>query len=347
MNNNESEMSDSDDNEDTELDIDYYINNNFIDMNKEFLELIGLKDLFDDETFSGLARICTDLRDIIMFYGFKFMYQIKSPDLKTWSVIFHDVDYELPSQFTDLIKDYTEISKIPLIQDPVASCEVVNNWVKAKSNCENKIAPEQIGRAEMISLYAIHFQNTWEIPFNPINTQKRSFFIQNGEIKISMMSKCLTTEIYDKDGLLGIRLKMSNNSYIEFMMGLPEVNLFRNNYVYDAKYVEINLPKFVQKGRSIYTGNLGRFREKNDQDDKLNLEILCEALKDMIASTLGCSTLRCDESDVELKGPMSLSEYPEGMYKQSQNKIITFDRPFHYRIMKKGLMLMCNYFDGK
>ena len=342
-NDNQSEINDNVDknSEEEELEIDYSIDTKFIEENKEFLELIKLKDLSEDETFSDLAEICTNLKDISMFYGFKFMKHIKSTDFKTWSVIFHDTDYDLPSQFTDIVKDYTEITAVPLIKDPFTACEVVNNWTKERSDCENKITPEQIEKIEMISLYAMHFLDTWEVPFNPINTQKRSFFTKDGKIDVPMMSTCLTTEIYDKDNLLGIKLKMLNGSYIEIMMGLQETNLFRDNYIYDIKHVEVNLPKFVQKGRSIYKGNM------DHSIDKLNLEILCENLKGMIVSTFDCSTVRFDENGLELKGPMTLTEYPEGMYKQSQNKIITFDHPFHYRIMKKGLMLICNYFDGK
>lgn len=99
--------------------------------------------------------------------------------------VFLDINLQLNPNYENLTKELYagEISRKPLLSDPVRSSYEINQWVQyaTRNKIREIVSPEQVSNTPMVLASALYFKAKWETMFIEPDTRPRPYYINGRE----------------------------------------------------------------------------------------------------------------------------------------------------------------------
>jgi serine protease inhibitor len=177
----------------------------------------------------------------------------------------------------------------------------------------------------------IQFRDTWVKPFTLIGTEPFISFDRT-KTKVPMMSNTGIYQYYKEGMIEAIVLHFQSGAYIELVKGLPAAKEFLGIIKYETCNIRVTVPKFSLSSkrdlRQILVDNgLGELYdtsrsisiEQAEQEIMFDFnEVGAEArIKTVFVTSLNCAP-----------------------------RVVTFDRAFHFRLIKDSLVILTGTYDG-
>ena len=297
---------------------------------------------------SGMAE-----QQLLRFFGFNNRQQflqllgkinsvISGPGIKGGNAIFFDEQYStINPEYYHSIAKHMFLARSDFSNSEQAAYEI-NKWIEINSGLSNVIPREVFNPSlKIIVANALWFKDEWINPFSEEDTHSDNFTQENGKIvQVQMMTQTDRLECYDQNGITAIKMSFKNGAYAEFIMGqLPE------HLQYRQEKVELHLPRFTAEQDL----NLNDLFKALGLDGLYNPGFLNISPRGDLFVSQARQKLyaRFDEKGAEVKvvtytgvAMMSMPSAPV------RPKIIRFDRPFRYRIMKDDMEIIYGWYNG-
>lgn len=310
------------------------------------LALLGLGATIDSKLDISLLQRFGNDQNMLTFLQEVNSLQL-TPDIKTITCMFFDNTLDISLDYYDVIKDttVTALDNFPKM--------IIEGTAKINKRIYDNLGfgLQDVGKpgfvigkdllnANFIMINTMWFRDNWISQFDVSLTSIQKFTKTSWDtISIPMMSQILDVDYYSLDNLEGIRLKFVNGAIAEFMMGLPIVSDFNDQYKYIRQRSLIYLPKFTIKK----TINLVPLLTKSDYRDifsKGNLDrIAIDCSVDMIKQGINISFLESGTNQ-------NILSVAKNKFPIENIPVVSFNYPFHYRIMKNNIMLINGFYDG-
>lgn len=272
-------------------------------------------------------------------------------DIKGGNAIFFEKRYStINPEFYRAVANYMYLSQSDFTNANQARQEV-NGWIERNSGLPDVIPllVFQNPDLKMIVANALWFKDEWERKFLKHSTRPDNFTNRNGQVvQVPTMSQTCTMSWLESGPVTAVKLMFKNGAYAEFFLGLPENQVIPDHgVIYQQGKVELYLPKFEAKQEinllpvfqaiglsGLFNDGFGNIRPERD------LGVSAAAQK-LVA--------RFDEDGAEVKVATyaGIALACIAMPPPEQPKIIRFDRPFHYRIVKNGISLIDGWYNGE
>lgn len=190
------------------------------------------------DTAEQMSRVLHFEKDIELHESFsKLIASLNEPSqnyrLSIANSLWLQKDYPLLRSFLDLVEKYyrAPVNVVDFVNDLENSVKKINTWIEEKT--EGKIK-DMITKNDVDSLTrliltnAIYFKGMWEIPFDPSQTKKEFFYVdENTTVEIDMMK--LTTKFrYFEDETAQILQIPYANSTLSMIIVLPKKGIRLN-----------------------------------------------------------------------------------------------------------------------
>lgn len=298
-------------------------------------------------------------QQLMQFYGFNNREQflsllqgvtqmMKGEDIKGGNALFFDSKYSVVKpEYYQAVSPYIALAQFS-VDNPVQSHQEINGWIERNSGLPNVIPMDVFNdpNLRMIVANAMWFKDDWENQFQKSNTQVSNFTRQNSQIvKVPMMYQKKTMEWYDANAITAIRMNFKHGAHAEFIMGIPGNTAISGTVQYQHGEVELYLPRFEAEQEinlmSLFqaAGLQGLFVDGFGYIDLKNQLVVSAGGQKLLA--------RFDEQGAEVKVATYVGLMLPTIAMPRQNKIIRFDRSFHYRIIKNNLSIIEGWYDGE
>lgn len=257
--------------------------------------------------------------------------------------IWHDQSFSANPSFIDTLQDVFSAEVEALDFKNPASKDVINNWVKDKTeNTIDKILDSIDPNELMFLINAIYFKGGWSIPFDPDNTSDQDFFISPNETKkVPMMLDQISSPYTFQDNYVAFQLHYGQAKYVMTVL-LPNEDYSVDQLIQDLDEEEwlalhenmfddeifISLPKFETEYELTLNQILGKMGMPEVFTNRANLSKIASNLK--VSKVKHKTFLKVDEEGTEAAGVTSVGVVP-----LSLPPSITCNRPFVIMIEEK------------
>lgn len=187
-------------------------------------------------------------------------------DLETTNALWVLEDYPLNEQYVSNVENYYNgmVTPADFVNEPEASTDAINNWVKEKTNekikeliPEGEISPE----TRLVITNTVYFNGKWVNEFDPDMTRTRPFTLSNGDEKSVRTMYNVEKFNFGEDQKVKILELPYKGDNLSMYMVLPKENNIaelENNFTLryyselrenmsSGDYVEVWIPKFAFK----------------------------------------------------------------------------------------------------
>lgn len=187
-------------------------------------------------------------------------------DLETTNALWVLEDYPLNEQYVSNVENYYNgmVTPADFVNEPEASTDAINNWVKEKTNEKIKeLIPEgEIGpETRLVITNTVYFNGKWVNEFDPDMTRTRPFTLSNGDEKSVRTMYNVEKFNFGEDQKVKILELPYKGDNLSMYMVLPKENNIaelENNFTLryyselrenmsSGDYVEVWIPKFAFK----------------------------------------------------------------------------------------------------
>jgi len=143
---------------------------------------------------NGSSEIHHQARDILQSLERLSKLSNETFVLNSANSVFLDSRFEVKQSYEEKVECYyhSNVTRLPLQQDPERSADHINSWITRKTNnrIKDMINTGSLGgNTQAVLVNAVYFKAPWLLPFNEYSTQPDQIFTrQDGrEIKVDMM----------------------------------------------------------------------------------------------------------------------------------------------------------------
>ena len=249
-----------------------------------------------------------------------------------------------------------------ILYDKFQTPKVINDWVDSKTNHLIPKLLDDIGKDFIFGIAnALAIDVEWEIPFDPNNTKKENFTLENGKkIKTEMMHNIYKNRIkYFKDNhregviipyktekddkyALELILLMPNNSISEYIENLKDTDLnISEDSIDNSKnlQVELSLPKFEYdfdlKNFMTILKTMG-IKDVFDSS-KADLSKALSSTDAYVSKAVHKTKIKLNEKGTEAAATTYYGTRKNAVYEEKQKIVkIDFNKPFIYIIRERN-----------
>lgn len=182
--------------------------------------------------------------------------------------IWHREEMEFEKKFFNLCKEYFNASVNPLNFSNPSSVDIINNWVKEKTNDKIQKIIEAIKSDDVMFLInAIYFKGTWKYEFDKKQTKKDDFNLLTGEkIIADLMVQKNDFNYSENDELQAIELLYGDGNFSMVVL-LPKENININDFAIQLTEEKLNS---ILSSITIQKGTLWLPKFKTEYKSTLN-----------------------------------------------------------------------------
>jgi serpin B len=195
---------------------------------------------------------------------FDLINALKSLDSKVLleiaNAIYYREGFSVEQDFVSINKNYYNAGVAALDFSSSGALKTINGWVAEQTHQKIKtildeISPEHV----MFLLNAIYFKGIWKSKFEKKNTEKRSFYLENGStVQTDFMQQTNAVPFASNDLFTAVELSYGKGNYSMYVF-LPETNKTLENIIdkldkdhwenwmesFTETRVDIKFPKFT------------------------------------------------------------------------------------------------------
>lgn len=300
------------------------------------------------------------LQQLMQLYGFTDRQQflqllqritqaMSGQDIRGGNAIFFNRPYSVVHpEYYQAVANYMYLSQSDF-SNPAQAAQEINGWIERNSGLPDVIPMMVFQNPDlrMIVANALWFKDDWVNKFQKSNTQADNFTRQNGQVaRVPMMYQQCSLDWYDDGRVTAVKLDFEHGSHAEFVMGLPGNTAITGNLQYQHGDVQLSLPRFEAEQNIDLMPLLRVARLEGLFNDGFGFI----SLRNDLGVSSGAQKLlaRFDEQGAEVKvATYAGIALPMCAMPTQQPKVIRFDRPFHYRILKNGISIIEGWYDAE
>jgi serpin B len=183
--------------------------------------------------------------------------------------------FPIKQNFIDVNQEYFDAEVENLDFTAPESVDVINNWVKDKTNNKIEEVIDAIpANAVMYLINAIYFNGTWKYEFDEEHTTESNFYLENGSVldDVMFMKQEAKLRYTENDIFTGVELPYGNGAYSMYVL-LPNDNVSTEDL----------LEEFGENGWDTYNEQFDYDKDVHVEIPKLKFSYDRELKKDLMA----------------------------------------------------------------
>lgn len=270
---------------------------------------------------------------------------LSGPEIRGETALFFDqTKGDIETSYYSALSPMVYMGQVDF-SNPTQAASLLNQWVETNAGFSNFFSSGDLFGLILVIANALHFKDTWVNQFDPNLTQEENFTSLNGTAKsLPMMHQTKNMQYIQSSSLEAVKLSFKNGAEAIFVMGPSPNESFPENLSLKEDKVILGLPRFTIE-KEI---DLKPLFEKAGLSSLFEFDF-ARITPDLVKVDKGMQKVQVvfNEEGAEVKVVTYVGMRQTAIAPSSKPIKITFNRPFHFRIVKGEKIIVEGFYNGE